>query len=311
MQVVRSLAIYGGRIYVGGSFISATAAAANSSGAITVNRIFSWVSSPANAGASAVQPLGPTAWAGVDGDVYALCVHAGWLVVGGSFSGAFSASSVTTRGLAAWKAPIGNGGDKYGIWGWAAGGVDGTIYALASLPMNGGNSSGPELIVAGLFSGIGTGWGWLAVSNIAMYSGDPGADGGGGRWTNLAGGLMGGGVYAVVSGANPGEFFAGGSFVSPATTSGGSEGCYGRLARWDGSGWEAIGGPKGDVLALAVYAPAAWAGAGVSGAQLFVGGAFTAVDGVAAVGLARYSGGKWSGIAGTGLDGGAVLAMQV
>lgn len=77
-----------------------------------------------------------------------------------------------------------------------------------------------------------------------------------------------------------------------------------RIARWDGSGWSALGGgiSSGVVHALAVFDD----GAG-PGPALYVGGDFTSAGGVPVNNIARWDGSRWSTLAG-GLNG-TVLAL--
>lgn len=78
-------------------------------------------------------------------------------------------------------------------------------------------------------------------------------------------------------GAGP-ELYVGGGF----TLTGGDN-----LARWNGTGWVAVGNALGAVEALAVHDDG-------SGPALWVGGAFSQIGGVAANRLARWDGVTWS-----------------
>jgi hypothetical protein len=72
------------------------------------------------------------------------------------------------------------------------------------------------------------------------------------------------------------------------------------IARWDGTSWSAVGSGMGaaffpDVLALIVFDDG-------TGPALYAGGRFTTAGGVAAIGIARWSGASWSAV-GTGVGG--------
>ena len=72
----------------------------------------------------------------------------------------------------------------------------------------------------------------------------------------------------------------------------------GRIARWDGGRWSAVGGGlDGAVLALTAFDEG-------SGTALFAGGYFTTAGGVRARGVARWDGSAWSAVGtGEGFDG--------
>ncbi len=80
-----------------------------------------------------------------------------------------------------------------------------------------------------------------------------------------------------------------------------------RVARWNGSGWEALGsGISGaNVVAMAVYDED---GGGAQPNRLFVAGDFFTAGGVSAAHIARWDGSAWSPVAG-GLVGGLVLTL--
>lgn len=84
----------------------------------------------------------------------------------------------------------------------------------------------------------------------------------------------------------PNALYLGGSF----TSIGGMP--INALARWDGTGWTALGGgfPAGQVFSLAIWDDG-------SGPALYAGGDFAAVGGVAAENIARWRNGAWSALA--------------
>ena len=237
------------------------------------------------------------------------------LYAGGGFS---NAGGVEVEHVARWRAT-----------GWEAvsHGLDDLVQALAVYD----DGSGPALFAAGLFDTTGDGpaqhiakWNgssWEAlgdgldnlVETLVVYDDGGGANlyaGGafthsgslplsriarwdGTSWSRLGGGVN-GRVHALAvfnDGSGP-ALYAGGQFgiadgSVPAK----------RLARWDGIAWSALGaGAESHVHALTTYDDG-------SGADLYVGGAFTQIDGVSAKRVARWDGSSFSalggGVAGT------------
>jgi hypothetical protein len=165
--------------------------------------------------------------------------------------------------------------------GRGTGGQLGQVWALSVIS----TSAGDELFAGGAFTSVGT----LPASSIARWSG--------GAWTSLGSGID-GNVYALASSANgPGggpELYAGGVF---GLAGGATANC---LARWDGSGWSAVGGglasPTGvnvDSLCISSVGPD-------PGTNLYVGGLFTSAGGVQVSDIARWDGTAWHAL-GTGL----------
>lgn len=86
--------------------------------------------------------------------------------------------------------------------------------------------------------------------------------------------------------------FIGGSFTTAA--SGGTDVPVSRIAKWNGSNWEPVGGGvNGTVYALQV-----WDDGLGGGAALYVGGNFDRAGGQPANGIARWSGAGWHDLAG-------------
>ena len=120
------------------------------------------------------------------------------------------------------------------------------------------------------------------------------------EWSSAIGalGLEGGEVHALASydDGTGTKLYAGGSF----TTADVMPASY--IAAWDGEYWSPVGNPyalNGEVLALAVYDPdGEW---GPETPLLYVGGAFSTVDGLPVGFIATWDGSAWSGVAG-GVD---------
>ncbi|HOY59886.1 MAG TPA: hypothetical protein PK640_17350, partial [Verrucomicrobiota bacterium] len=110
------------------------------------------------------------------------------------------------------------------------------------------------------------------------------------NWASL-GGVCGanGEVYAVAA-DDSGNVYIGGEFtvVGGVVANG--------LAKWDGTGWSALGTGLGGTEFVAVYALA------VSGTDLYVGGSFKAAGGVEAHHIAKWDGSAWTAV-GSGVNG--------
>lgn len=162
-------------------------------------------------------------------------------------------------------------------------GFNGAVAALAVL-------SNGDLVAAGSFSTAGA----VSASRIARWDGA--------NWNPLGAGLRNsptaGSAYAMVVMPN-GDLVVGGEFVAA-----GSVGA-GRLARWDGANWHAIGGgvagSQSRVLALA----------STRNGQLLVGGIFSSAGAasasVPANNIVRWDGVAWNAL-GSGISG-PVLAL--
>lgn len=204
------------------------------------------------------------------------------IVVGGLFSlaGAQAASNVAVWNGAAWSA-LGSG-------------VNGEVRAAAVYDPDGAGPAPASLIVGGAFSQSGG----TPVARIARWDGS--------SWQGLGSGLAGGEVYSMVvydpdgPGPSPPQLIVGGDF----TTAGGVP--AGRIARWDGAAWSALGtgvtlsdAPAVNALCVLDETPF-----GMARRVVIAGGRFGQAGGVAAGRVARWDGSGWSALGGglPGLD---------
>ena len=159
--------------------------------------------------------------------------------------------------------------DGVGSWQALAGGINGTVEAVAV--------DGNTVYAAGDFATAGG----TSASNIAVYTKAQG-------WKALSTGSN-GRISALALGTN-GQLYAGGDF----TTIGGVSAR--NIAAWNGSAWRALGtGTDGPVLALGVSSDGA----------LYAGGPFATAGGRAVNNIARWNDGSWSALtdSGTGVAG--------
>jgi hypothetical protein len=204
--------------------------------------------------------------------VYALAVSGTNLYAGGNFTtaGGVAAKYIAKWDGSAWSA-LGSGlaGQE-----WQAG-----VYALAV--------SGTDLYAGGVFTSAGG----TAANYIAKWNGS--------AWSRLGSGMGGGGGSPYVSAlAVCGtDLYAGGYF----TTAGGTAASH--IAKWNGSGWSALGSGTGGRDYPYVFALA------VSGTDLYAGGEFTSTGGTAANYIAKWNGSAWSALA-SGMSG-DVFALAV
>ncbi|MBL9148262.1 MAG: hypothetical protein JNM94_06155 [Phycisphaerae bacterium] len=186
------------------------------------------------------------------------------LFVGGNFT---KAGGITVNRVAAWDGKS---------WSTLGSGMNGTVWSMAAVNVG---TSGTALFVGGDFTTAGG----APATRIA-------------RWDGTGWSPVGTGVDASVralaefdtgdgSGAS---LFAGGNF----TSAGGAS--VGRVARWDGSRWTAVGvGFDSWVRALFVHDD----GSG-TGPALYAGGAFQFADGTQAQRIAKLDRGAWVPIPG-------------
>jgi len=186
------------------------------------------------------------------------------LYVAGTFT---RASGIDARRIAKWDgtswSPLGNG-------------LDGHAYALAVHD----DGTGPELYVGGLFLRAGN----QLVNRIAKWNGSRWAKLGQGESNSLNSSVNSLAVFDDGTGA---ALYASGGFT-PANGFPGN-----KIAKWDGANWSSIGsGPAGGSIGvLATYSDH-------RGPALYAGGSFTSIDGVAAVGIARWDGTSWAALGG-------------
>ncbi|MFY9609466.1 MAG: hypothetical protein WAU45_12730 [Blastocatellia bacterium] len=312
---VRSIAIMGKDVYVGGRFTSA--------GGVPVSGIAMWDGKTwSNVGGGIDNCRGifcfPTA--------YSLEVKGSELLVGGNFG---SIGGVLANKVARWDGSkwstigegvnICDGSDCVTVQSLALAGDD--IYAVGNV-LTDVKEIGGTLRVQGFTRWDGANWSpvgggvvgdsltasinTISVSGSDAYIGGNFFAAGGtsanniARWNGSEWSALGSGVEGCLN-SNPGfscspyvatiamkgkDLYAGGRF----TTAGGVS--ANNIARWDGESWHALGsGANGLVMKLAVH-----------GDWVYAGGTFTEIDGVKANGLARFDGEKWSPI-GSGVDG--------
>ncbi|MCZ7639189.1 MAG: PQQ-binding-like beta-propeller repeat protein [Verrucomicrobia bacterium] len=299
---VNALAVFQGRLHAGGEFTQADGAAAR--------RLARWSGS-----------RWETVGGGVDDHVMALMVWGDSLVVGGSFR---SAGEVPAQNIARWD------GEAWHVFG---DGVGATVQALASdgTQLFGGGANvldygdrtlgmvarwdgqqwsrvgtvGPQgqvralqwhqgrLYAAGDFQFADN----RAARGIAVYDGA--------AWSEVGGGLSDPLLpygYALASDGT--SLWVGGTFTRAGATD------AGRVARWDGTQWRALGAGverRSGTSATVVRALA------TRGDELFVGGTFLEADGDRTIRqFARWRSGAWAslGPAVGFVDGRFVLTLQ-
>ncbi len=207
---------------------------------------------------------------GTDSPVEALTVFddgsGSVLVAGGAFLNAGDASASR---IATWDG---------GQWSALGSGVSATVDTLAAF--DGG--TGEALYAGGDFTMAGS----QTVNFIARWDGS--------AWSDVDGGMDDRVRALTVFDAGPGDdpaLHVGGFFA----TAGGVSANH--IARWDGSGWSALGdGMNASVLALAEFDD----GISGPGPALFAGGAFTSAGNVGADRIAQWDGNEWSAL---GADG--------
>lgn len=193
---------------------------------------------------------------GLSGSVTAVAVSGSNVYVGGLFT---MAGSVNATNIARW-----NGSN----WSALGGGVNNQVYTIAV--------QGSNVYAGGKFTAAGA----ISVNYIAKWDGS--------SWSALGSGLNNGVNGYVYTLAAPPEgqmgTYAGGIFTS-AIQSSGSLLTVNYIARWDGSGWSALGtGVNGVVYGITV-----------SGTNVYVGGNFSAASPVSAAHIAEWNG-SWSAI---------------
>ena len=313
---VTSLALSGTTLYAGGTFDHA--------GTVAANNVASW-----NTGSAAWSALGSGVVAGFEGGVFALALNGTSLIVGGDFT---KAGSVAVNSLAVWSGSAWSAldGAKSGVTiGTAASGAEGQVLALLV--------SGTTLYVGGNFDHLQPGavatkgglasfslstpaWTVLpmaqATATVNSFAAGPGSGtyvggsfdtGGplvsglyldniglltGSTWTALGQGVTNGengrGFGIALAHGTAGEYL-GGSFdqTGSVLTNG--------VSLWNGTTWKSLG--SGIAGGSGATGPMVFAIA-VNNTQVFIGGDFSSVNGVAAKNIAVYSGGTWHAVGG-------------
>jgi len=295
-DAVRALAVFddgsGPRLHAGGGFESA--------GGVNVNGIARWDGSTWSA-------LSMPSGIGIDGDtpsqVRALAVFDDGsgpsLYVGGNFS---TAGGLTVNNIARWDGL--NWSALTGPSPFPVGtGVAGEVHALAVFD----DGAGPALFAGGTFISAGG----ITVNRIAKWDGVAWSGVSGPSGTGVSGGTSTTVRSLSVFNDGTGEaLYVGGSF----STAGGIH--VNRIARWDGTVWQALIGPSGTGMTggTAVYAMTTFDDG--NGPALFVGGDFGFAGGVVVSRIARWNATAWAaltGPGGTGVGGGvspAVTSLQ-
>jgi hypothetical protein len=285
--IVRTIAVSGTDIYVGGDFTNVGGGTAVSG----LNRIAKWEGSSWSAlgqglnnsiktiavsgttiyaggdftgvgggtaitGLSYIAQWNGSVWSGVgqglNSKVYAIAVSsAGIVYASGQFSDVFGGSGSDLFLVGKW-----NGSS----WSGLANGLNGYVYAIAV--------SGTDVYFGGEFSG--TNGGLTSLNRFAKWNGS--------SWSDLGGTSINNHVRAIAI-SSTGEIYAGGHYSDLAAAPSGFNG----IIKRSGSSWSALNnGLNNSVLAIAV-----------SGTNVYAGGAFTAVgtNGTAVAGLNQVA--RW------------------
>lgn len=165
--------------------------------------------------------------------------------------------------------------------------MDGTVLSLLAIDEDGDGPNGPVLIAGGGFDVAGPGF---AANGVARWDGK--------AWSPLGDGL---GMYATVwtlawydddgPGRHPAQLYAGGNFYrdfgAPADS----------FAVWSGAQWKEVRGDVNGVSLQQLHVRSLLVvdedGDAPGPAALFVGGAFTSVDGRPICNLAAWTGDDW------------------
>ncbi len=325
---VRALAVRGGNLAAGGSFVTA--------GGVTVNNIAEWNGTSWAALSNGVAASGTNLVVAV----YALAATGGDLYVGGDFRGVGgpNVSNLARWNGAAWAALGGGGKAIFTSYGSSnippyiaavtihgadvyvggqfavAGGVtannivkwDGTQWSALGNGLAGGAGSEVRAIAVSANGDVYAGGAFTITASEGTTRGI--AKWNGTSWVALLGGLTSGGgtVHAIAISGN--DVYAGGSF----TTACSNAACTtffpaSGIAKWDGSAWSALGSGIGGSFSF-VFALA------VSGNNLYLGGRYDTAGGVIANGIAKWNGSAWSALGsgiGPSLQSNTVRALAV
>ncbi len=295
---VRALAVYEGRLVVGGLFTEVDISAGGDAGVISARHVTVF-------DGEVWEPLSE----GLDGPVRALVVHGDDVVAGGAFGTAGRRAAI---GVARWDGRQ---------WHAMGAGFSDEVRALVSVDerlyaggwfTRSGQLGVPHLAewrrdrwmpvidgIDGAVIGMGDADGRLIiVGDFTQVDGRPAefiAQREGGAWNAPGGGQgLNGRVHSVLAdGVDEGAFFAAGSFSRAGAVA------VNNVARWTGSAWESLGlGTNATIWSMVLHDD-----------RLVVGGRFTEADGVVVNHVASWDGSRWNAL-GRGLDG-TVLALAV
>jgi trimeric autotransporter adhesin len=252
-DAVAALCVFGSKLYVGGPWFTTLG-----DGTTSAKGIAAW-----DGGTWSSLPVGSSN--GVSGGVWAMCVFAGKLYVGGSFT-SLGDGVTSAQNIAAW-----DGSAWSSLRIRRSNGVSNPVRALSVFSS--------KLFVGGVFETLGDGI--TSANRIAAWDGS--------AWSTLPVGSSNGvGSSEVTSLASFGsKLYVGGQFwtLGDGTTTKG-------IAAWDGSSWSNLpigssNGVSSGVSALSVFA-----------GKLYVGGWFTTLgDGTtSAKGIAAWDGSVWSNL---------------
>ncbi len=291
---IYSLVVIGNNVYAGGTFTLA--------GGVTVHNIARW-------DGTIWSPLG----IGTDGVVFALAASGTDLYAGGDFT---HAGGVNTNYIAKWDGnswsalgsgmnnqvrtltasgtdlyaggPFTNAGGtpanqiaRWDGFAWSALGAGLTgSYRVQTLAAAPNGSGGTDVYAGGQFDTIGG----VPAKNIAKWNG--------GHWAPLASGVN-SNVLSLVTGADSAsgiELYAGGYLYILDSVN-----AY-HVAKWNGSGWSALGSGIGDYFVSSLA---------LNGTDLYAAGTFTTAGAATANNIAKWDGNSWwplgSGIVANGV----------
>jgi len=264
---VNALATYQGRLYAGGDFTQA--------GSVAVNGIAVWDGvrwDRLDGGVGVMQN-------GYKGVVRALAATDNALYIGGDFT---HINGVAALDIARWDgSKLADLGDGVGDIGYNGGfSTAGSIFALAAAPDG-------TLYVGGDFTHAGNRQP-LRVNGLARW------DAAQRKWLGVGGGITKlygkGEARALAVNAN-GDLYVGGQFAQAGNVT------LSSIARWDGWGWDDLGGGLGFDSAYSYVSSLA-----LVDDALYAGGGMVSMGGQQVNGLAVWQGDKWASVGGGLVD---------